>query len=130
MLGGISIGSASDLRKATVYALALETKWGSGQFGPVAIDQIGMSELRLHPYLLGPIQSRLAVSEERSLSLVTANAASLAAIANALEEKGYLSAEMVDELHASAAKASGARARSGSHKPRASSSKKQSRLQD
>lgn len=91
LLGDVSAGAVGDLAMATHYACLMETRWGFSREYPLVslcgADEVSVARM---PWLMRPIQDRLAVAYERALDLVRGERPALERLAEGLFRAGYL----------------------------------------
>jgi SpoVK/Ycf46/Vps4 family AAA+-type ATPase len=94
---GSSRGSESDLAKASRMAEEVEARSGAGHLGNVYLPD-GLIGLSLVPGFLDAVRARLDRAETRACEILTGNVVSLRHISEALETRGYLSPNEVDDI--------------------------------
>ena len=99
---GAGGADSSDLDRATQLALRLETSYGLGQLGPVAVTACTARDLLITPDLRNAVRRTLEVAEAKALDLLKANRPSLDALAQALFTSGYLDRAEIDAVLAAA----------------------------
>ena len=99
---GAGGADGSDLDRATQLALRLETSYGLGQLGPVAVTAFTARDLLIMPDLRNAVRRTLEAAEAKALELLTANRLSLDALAQALFTSGYLDRVEIDVVLAAA----------------------------
>ena len=91
LLGEVSAGAATDLEMATQLAAMMECRWGFSAERPLIsmgrADQIDIARM---PWLMRPIQERLARCYEQALDLLRAERPAVERLAAALLRTGYL----------------------------------------
>jgi len=114
VLGSASIGAGgipdSDLGRATTIARSIELRYGLGGIGPVFIEESAFDDLVRIPGLIGAVKQRLDQAAERATHLLSERMAALTAVAEALEQTGYLSGEEAVELMRSGSRRRGTKA--------------------
>jgi len=102
LLGDVGIGGGngprSDLAKATRIAQLLEAQYGLGSFGNVFIADSYIDSLPRYPGLLDAVRERLDLAEGRATAILEERRAMLECLAEALDERGYLSGEEIDAI--------------------------------
>jgi hypothetical protein len=88
----------SDLGRATMLALRLESVYGLGETGLAHIPGSPERLLLMNPQLLAAVQASLDRAYARAKNLLTANRSSLDALATALFERGYLDAAEIETV--------------------------------
>jgi ATP-dependent Zn protease len=88
----------SDLGRATMIALRLESVYGLGATGLAHIPGGPERLLLMNPHLLAAVQTCLDRAYARAKDLLTANRSSLDALATALFERGYLDAAEIETV--------------------------------
>ena len=100
ILGEVSVGSGltatSDIGRATSLACAIEAKCGMGQFGSVYIETT--NDFANIPELLTAVRKQLDGAEARAAEILTDRMAALRAVANELEQRGYLSGNEIERV--------------------------------
>jgi cell division protease FtsH len=95
---GAGIGEDSDFARATAAAIDLELRFGFGAVG-VAHFSDRATEMLLHDAsVVALIKQRLDRGLARARKLIAANRETVEAVAQRLEEKGYLDRVAIDEL--------------------------------
>jgi hypothetical protein len=95
---GAGVGEASDFARATRAAMDLELKFGFGKLG-VAQFCDRTTEMLLHdPAVVGLVKARLDRCLERARSLIAVNRKVVEAVADRLEETGYLDRAAIEKL--------------------------------
>ena len=95
---GAGGADGSDLARATQLAVRLETSYGLGQLGPVAVTAFTARDLLIMPDLRNTVQRSLEAAEANALELLAANRSSLDALAQALFTSGYLDRAEIDAV--------------------------------
>jgi cell division protease FtsH len=88
----------SDLGRATMLALRLESVYGLGATGLAHIPATPERLPVMDPRLLAAVQASLDRAYARAKNLLTANRSSLDALATALFERGYLDAAEIETV--------------------------------
>ena len=94
---GVGFGLTSDLAWATTIALDIELRFGLGSFGPIHVEA-SAGDLFLVKGLLGPVAARLREASERARTILAERWLEVRAVADALEEAGYLAGAEIDAL--------------------------------
>jgi cell division protease FtsH len=94
---GASVGSGSDLERATALAIEIETMRGMGGLGLVYCPQAAVNIAR-NPLLLAGVKARLAAADTRVTELLAEHRGQLAVLTDELERTGYLSGTQVKAL--------------------------------
>ena len=91
ILGDTSAGAARDLATATRFAALMEARWGfSREFPLVSLGSGDEIDILRMPWILKPVQERLAAAYECALDLMRTERLGLERLARALHEKGFL----------------------------------------
>lgn len=98
LLGDISIGSVSDLSRATRMAQSLETDYGLGAFGPVFLGDGPFESPASNPKLLVAVRARLEAAEMRAATILSEHQTGLETLAEELGRRGYLGPEDIDAI--------------------------------
>ena len=88
----------SDLARATQIAIDIEAKLGMGMFGPVHLPEHTVAFLMHNTEMIVLIKKRLDRCLEQARDILSKNRSAHLAIADALEERGYLDAAEVEAL--------------------------------
>ena len=102
VLGNPSAGAGgapgSDLSHATELAKKIELRFGFGEYGPVFLPDGAHDPLTTVPGLFIAVKKRLEHAMADAAALLTKNRAALDAVADALDQSGYLSTGEVSRL--------------------------------
>lgn len=100
ILGDVSAGAgmsaASDLGRATAFALLIETQCGMGRSGGAYVAEV--RELVHVPALHFAVNAQLKDAENRAFETLKQKHDTLVALATALDRQGYLSAAEIDAV--------------------------------
>lgn len=99
---GAGGADGSDLDRATQLTVRLETSYGLGQLGPVAVTAFTARDLMIMPDLRNTVRRTLEAAEAQALELLTANRRSLDSLAEVLFQNGYLDRAEIGAVLASA----------------------------
>jgi len=83
---------------ATNTARSIELRYGLGGLGHVFIEEGAFDDFVRIPGLIAAVKQRLDQAAERATGLLSERMAALTAVAEALEQTGYLSGEEAVEL--------------------------------
>ncbi|WP_316228443.1 AAA family ATPase [Bradyrhizobium sp. SZCCHNR1039] len=95
---GAGIGETSDFARATRAAMDLEFRFGFGSLGVLHFPDRATEMLLQHPEIIKLVKRRLDRCLTRAHELVASNKETVEAIADRLEEIGYLDRTAIDEL--------------------------------
>jgi hypothetical protein len=93
VLGSGTAGAYQDLSEATRFALLAETRFGFGALGPMSLLSSDSERLLMFPEVREAVFGRIDACRKRASALMAANRPQVLAVANTLEQTGYVSGD-------------------------------------